>query len=318
MRGCTHEAWGATTCERARTSYGPLRSSAPARGWSLLLCIGRSSSSRTYISASTRTGPRCAESTSRSTRQFVFLPPSGSGKSTLLHLIYRRHDVDGGRIHPGRDIARLDARSIRIFGATWESYFRTSSSATGRSRRTFACRSSWGSPEDRHGPRRGALDGGARRARRRAPRPSGGEQQRVAVARAMTEPASFSPTSRLAISIPRLRSTSRLLRGSTRRNDGAVRDPITAHEQRSPGSSLSTTGASTRLRVRQWLATETARGEGRPDGSNNLFARARRIWEDARLYAVAIAGLTVAFFCLGAVLLGDEPGRVVLRGRAVE
>jgi cell division transport system ATP-binding protein len=46
--------------------------------------------------------------------EFVFVTgPSGAGKSTLLQLIYRKHTVDGGRIlFSGRDIARLTERSI--------------------------------------------------------------------------------------------------------------------------------------------------------------------------------------------------------------
>jgi cell division transport system ATP-binding protein len=46
--------------------------------------------------------------------EFVFVTgPSGAGKSTLLQLIYRQHTVDGGRIlFCGRDIARLTERSI--------------------------------------------------------------------------------------------------------------------------------------------------------------------------------------------------------------
>lgn len=46
--------------------------------------------------------------------EFLFITgPSGAGKSTLLQLIYRKHTVDQGRImFAGRDIARLTERSI--------------------------------------------------------------------------------------------------------------------------------------------------------------------------------------------------------------
>ena len=46
--------------------------------------------------------------------EFVFVTgPSGAGKSTLLQLIYRQHQVDGGRIlFSGRDISRLTDRSV--------------------------------------------------------------------------------------------------------------------------------------------------------------------------------------------------------------
>jgi cell division transport system ATP-binding protein len=46
--------------------------------------------------------------------EFVFVTgPSGAGKSTLLQLVYRQHQVDGGRIlFSGRDISRLTDRSI--------------------------------------------------------------------------------------------------------------------------------------------------------------------------------------------------------------
>src|ERR1700759_63429 len=46
--------------------------------------------------------------------EFVFVTgPSGSGKSTLLQLIYRQHTIDSGRIlFSGRDISRLTDKSI--------------------------------------------------------------------------------------------------------------------------------------------------------------------------------------------------------------
>jgi cell division transport system ATP-binding protein len=46
--------------------------------------------------------------------EFVFVTgPSGAGKSTLLQLIYRKHTVDDGRIlFAGRDIARLTDASV--------------------------------------------------------------------------------------------------------------------------------------------------------------------------------------------------------------
>jgi cell division transport system ATP-binding protein len=46
--------------------------------------------------------------------EFVFVTgPSGSGKSTLLQLVYRQHTIDGGRISfSGRDVSRLTDRSI--------------------------------------------------------------------------------------------------------------------------------------------------------------------------------------------------------------
>ena len=46
--------------------------------------------------------------------EFVFITgPSGSGKSTLLQLIYRKQTVDEGRIlFSGRDVARLTDKSI--------------------------------------------------------------------------------------------------------------------------------------------------------------------------------------------------------------
>jgi cell division transport system ATP-binding protein len=46
--------------------------------------------------------------------EFVFVTgPSGAGKSTLLQLVYRQFTIDGGRIlFSGRDISRLTDRSI--------------------------------------------------------------------------------------------------------------------------------------------------------------------------------------------------------------
>ncbi|HKU42602.1 MAG TPA: cell division ATP-binding protein FtsE [Polyangiales bacterium] len=129
--------------------------------------------------------------------EFVFVTgPSGSGKSTLLQLIYRQHTVDSGRIlFSGRDISRLTERSIpflrRNLGIVfqdfkvvphWTVFENTAVSLEilGTSARLVRTRVAQ------------ALErvGLAGRGQERTENLSGGEQQRVAVARAIvTEPA---------------------------------------------------------------------------------------------------------------------------------
>jgi len=122
--------------------------------------------------------------------------PSGAGKSTLLQLIYRKHTVDEGRImFCGRDIARLTPASIpflrRNLGIVFQD-FKVIQHWTVFENVAVAL-------EILSMPRRlirsrvaEALErvGLAGRGRERTSNLSGGEQQRVAVARAIvTEPA---------------------------------------------------------------------------------------------------------------------------------
>jgi len=129
--------------------------------------------------------------------EFVFVTgPSGSGKSTLLQLIYRQHCVDGGRIlFSGRDVSRLTESSIpflrRNLGIVfqdfkvvphWTVYENVAVSleilgaAPARVRSRVA-----------ETPERVGLAG---RGSERVEHLSGGEQQRVAIGRAIvTEPA---------------------------------------------------------------------------------------------------------------------------------
>lgn len=129
--------------------------------------------------------------------EFAFITgPSGAGKSTLLQLIYRKHTVDGGRIlFCGRDIARLTEKSIpylrRNLGIVFQD-FKVVSHWTVYENVAVAL-------EILSMPRRlvrarvaEALErvGLAGRGDERTENLSGGEQQRVAVARAIvTEPA---------------------------------------------------------------------------------------------------------------------------------
>lgn len=129
--------------------------------------------------------------------EFAFVTgPSGAGKSTLLQLVYRKHTVDQGRIlFCGRDIARLSADSIpflrRNLGIVFQDFkvvnhwtvFENVAVALeilSMPRRVVRARVSE------------ALErvGLAGRGRDRTETLSGGEQQRVAVARAIVaEPA---------------------------------------------------------------------------------------------------------------------------------
>ena len=129
--------------------------------------------------------------------EFVFVTgPSGAGKSTLLQLVYRAHTVDEGVIlFCGRDIARLTSDSIpylrRNLGVVFQDFkvvphwkvFENVAIALeilGMPRRLVRSRVSE------------ALErvGLAGRGDERTSNLSGGEQQRVAVARAIvTEPA---------------------------------------------------------------------------------------------------------------------------------
>ena len=129
--------------------------------------------------------------------EFCFVTgPSGAGKSTLLQLVYRQHTVDAGRIlFCGRDVARLRPRSIpflrRNLGIVFQD-FRIVRHWTVFENVAVAL-------EILSMPRRlvrsrvaEALErvGLAGRGDDRTERLSGGEQQRVAVARAIvTEPA---------------------------------------------------------------------------------------------------------------------------------
>ncbi len=129
--------------------------------------------------------------------EFVFVTgPSGAGKSTLLDLVYRKQQVDEGRIlFSGRDISRLTADSVpylrRNLGIVFQDFkiiahwtvFENVAIALeilGMSRRLIRSRVSE------------ALErvGLAGRGEETTGNLSGGEQQRVAVARAIvTEPA---------------------------------------------------------------------------------------------------------------------------------
>jgi cell division transport system ATP-binding protein len=129
--------------------------------------------------------------------EFVFVTgPSGSGKSTLLQLIYRQHTIDSGRIlFSGRDISRLTEQSIpflrRNLGIVFQDFkvvphwtvFENVAVALeilGTSSRLTRARV--GEALERVGL--------AGRGNERTETLSGGEQQRVAVARAIvTEPA---------------------------------------------------------------------------------------------------------------------------------
>ncbi|MEM7447124.1 MAG: ATP-binding cassette domain-containing protein [Myxococcota bacterium] len=129
--------------------------------------------------------------------EFVFVTgPSGAGKSTLLQLVYRAHSVEEGRIlFCGRDVARLTEQSIpflrRNLGIVFQDFkvvphwtaFENCAVALeilDMPDRLIRARVSE------------ALDrvGLAGRGEERTSNLSGGEQQRVAVARAIvTEPA---------------------------------------------------------------------------------------------------------------------------------
>ena len=129
--------------------------------------------------------------------EFVFVTgPSGAGKSTLLQLIYRKHTVDSGRIlFSGRDISRLTEKSIpflrRNLGivfqdfkvvAHWTVYENVAVALEILSLAPRLIRSRVGEALERVGL--------AGRGNERTGSLSGGEQQRVAVARAIvTEPA---------------------------------------------------------------------------------------------------------------------------------
>ncbi len=129
--------------------------------------------------------------------EFAFITgPSGAGKSTLLQLVYRKHTVDQGRIlFCGRDIARLTDKSIpflrRNLGIVFQD-FKVIPHWTVFENVAIAL-------EILAMPRRlvrsrvaEALErvGLAGRGQERTESLSGGEQQRVAVARAIvTEPA---------------------------------------------------------------------------------------------------------------------------------
>jgi cell division transport system ATP-binding protein len=129
--------------------------------------------------------------------EFVFVTgPSGSGKSTLLQLVYRQHTVDSGRIlFSGRDISRLTDKSIpflrRNLGIVFQDFkvvphwtafenIAVSLEIIGTPARLLRARV--GEALERVGL--------AGRGSERTETLSGGEQQRVAVARAIvTEPA---------------------------------------------------------------------------------------------------------------------------------
>jgi cell division transport system ATP-binding protein len=129
--------------------------------------------------------------------EFVFVTgPSGSGKSTLLQLVYRQHTVDSGRIlFSGRDISRLTDKSIpflrRNLGIVfqdfkvvphWTAFENVAVSLEILNTSARLLRSRVGEALERVGL--------AGRGNERTETLSGGEQQRVAVARAIvTEPA---------------------------------------------------------------------------------------------------------------------------------
>jgi cell division transport system ATP-binding protein len=129
--------------------------------------------------------------------EFVFVTgPSGAGKSTLLQLIYRQHTVDGGRIlFSGRDISRLTDRSVpflrRNLGIVfqdfkivphWTVFENVAVSLEILNTPSRLVRSRVAETLERVGL--------AGRGNERVEHLSGGEQQRVAIGRAIvTEPA---------------------------------------------------------------------------------------------------------------------------------
>ena len=129
--------------------------------------------------------------------EFVFVTgPSGAGKSTLLQLIYRKHTVDSGRIlFSGRDVSRLTDKSIpflrRNLGVVfqdfkivphWTVYENVAVSLEIIGSPARLIRSKVAETLERVGL--------AGRGNERTETLSGGEQQRIAVARAIvTEPA---------------------------------------------------------------------------------------------------------------------------------
>ena len=129
--------------------------------------------------------------------EFVFVTgPSGAGKSTLLQLIYRKHTVDGGRIlFSGRDISRLKESSIpflrRNLGVVFQD-FKIVGHWTVFENVAISLEIIGTSPRLARSRVADALErvGLAGRGNERAEQLSGGEQQRIAIARAIvTEPA---------------------------------------------------------------------------------------------------------------------------------
>jgi cell division transport system ATP-binding protein len=129
--------------------------------------------------------------------EFVFVTgPSGAGKSTLLQLVYRAHQVDGGRIlFSGRDIARLTDRSIpflrRNLGIVFQD-FKIVPHWTVFENVAVSLEILNTPPRILRGRVAETLErvGLAGRGNERVEHLSGGEQQRVAIGRAIvTEPA---------------------------------------------------------------------------------------------------------------------------------
>jgi cell division transport system ATP-binding protein len=129
--------------------------------------------------------------------EFVFVTgPSGSGKSTLLQLVYRQHTVDSGRIlFSGRDISRLTDKSIpflrRNLGIVFQD-FKVVPHWTAFENVAISLEIIGTQPRLLRSRVAEALErvGLAGRGNERTETLSGGEQQRVAVARAIvTEPA---------------------------------------------------------------------------------------------------------------------------------